>query len=109
MQEGQPSLPASWALAIGTWVRIGIDIRSVDPVDVVPRLGSRPVLLIHGTDDQTDIPAESAERTLAAALEAGVDIDIRYCVGGAHGDLIDRCPTEWGAWATAFFGRALLD
>jgi pimeloyl-ACP methyl ester carboxylesterase len=106
-EEGQPAWPGSWAIALGVWARTGVDIRSVDPVDVVPRLGDRPVLLIHGTDDPIDVPAESAERTLAAARGAGIDIDLRYCEGGRHGDLIDHCPDEWGIWANDFFERNL--
>jgi fermentation-respiration switch protein FrsA (DUF1100 family) len=76
-------------------------------VTTVPRLGDRPVLLIHGTDDPIDVPAESAERTFAAAQGAGVDIELRYCAGGDHGDLVDHCPIEWGAWAGEFFARSL--
>jgi hypothetical protein len=42
-----------------------------------------------------------------AARAAGVDIQLRYCDVGGHGDLIDRCPDDWGAWAIDFFERAL--
>jgi uncharacterized protein len=107
VEEGQPAVPGSWAIAIGVWLRTGHDPRSSDPLGTVPRLGDRPVLLIHGTDDPIDVPADSAEQTLAAAKSAGVDIELRYCPGGRHGDLIDHCPIEWGEWAVEFYERTL--
>jgi pimeloyl-ACP methyl ester carboxylesterase len=107
VEEGHPPVPGSWAMALGIWLRTGHAPGSSDPVGTVPRLGDRPVLLIHGTDDPIDVPADSAERTLAAARAAGVDIELRYCVGGRHGDLIDHCRDEWGAWAGEFFARSL--
>ena len=66
-----------------------------------------PFLLIHGTADPIDVPAESVERNVAAARSAGVPADVRYCQGGGHGDLIDVCPDEWGEWAVDFFSRSL--
>jgi len=107
VEESQPPYPGAWAIALGVFVRTGQDVGSADPIGALPALGDRPVLLIHGTDDPIDVPAESAERNVAAARAAGVPIELRYCEGGAHGNLVDHCPDEWGQWATDFFERAL--
>ncbi len=106
-ETGHPSYPGAWGIVAGVWFRTGHDVRSVDPLATVPQLGDRPVLLIHGSHDPIDVPAESAELIVEAARAAGVDIQLRYCDVGGHGDLIDRCPDDWGAWAIDFFERAL--
>jgi len=106
-ETGHPPYPGAWGIIAGVWLRTGHDVRSVDPLDTVPQLGDRPVLLVHGSHDPIDLPAESAERIVEAAQAAGVGIQLRYCDGGGHGDLIDHCPEEWGAWALDFFERAL--
>jgi len=106
VEAGHPPYPGAWGIVAGAWLRTGLDIRGVDPVETVPRLGDRPVLLIHGSHDPIDVPAESAERIVEAARAAGVDIRLQYCDGGGHGNLIDHCPEGWGAWAVAFFERA---
>ena len=107
VEEGHPAYPGAWGIAAGVWMRTGHDLRSADPLQTVPRLGDRPVLLIHGSADPIDVPADSAERTLQAARAAGIDIELRYCEGGGHGDLIDHCPTQWAAWTNDFFAGAL--
>jgi len=107
VEEGHPPFPGWWAMAVGMQLRTGEDIAATDPIATIPRLGRRPVLLIHGTDDPVDRPAESAERNVAAAQAAGVPATLRYCEGGRHGNLIDHCPDEWGRWANDFFADAL--
>jgi uncharacterized protein len=107
VEEGHPPFPGGLAMAIGMRLRTGYDIGATDPIVTIPQLGTRPLLLIHGTDDAVDRPDESAERNLAAAHEAGVPTVIHYCEGGGHGKLIEHCADEWSAWATDFFGRAL--
>ena len=106
VEAGHPPYPGAWGIVAGAWLRTGLDIRGVDPVETVPRLGDRPVLLIHGSHDPIDVPAESAERIVEAARAAGVDIRLQYCAGGGHGNLMDHCPEGWGAWAVDFFERA---
>jgi dipeptidyl aminopeptidase/acylaminoacyl peptidase len=72
----------------------------------VGRLGDRPVLLIHGTADLVDPPAESADLTFHTALDAGIDVELQYCQGAPHGKVIDSCPRDWAAWALSFLERA---
>jgi dipeptidyl aminopeptidase/acylaminoacyl peptidase len=62
-----PSFILDWAL----WVaekRRGFDREEVCPVQVIDRIAPRPLLIIHGTDDQR-ITEEQVSRLFAAALE----------------------------------------
>lgn len=106
VENGLPSLPTSWAVVIGVAIRLGADWTVVDPVQTIARVGDRPVLLIHGTDDALDRPAESAERNFHAALDAGVPVELEYCRGATHGAVIDACPADWARWATSFLAGA---
>src|SRR3989337_1329860 len=40
------SMPASWAILLGSLLRTGEDASSVDPIQAVARLEERPVLLL---------------------------------------------------------------
>jgi fermentation-respiration switch protein FrsA (DUF1100 family) len=53
--------------ALNRW-RYGYPFEAVRPIDVVPMIAPRPLLIIHGTAD-TVIPSEHAERLYAAAGE----------------------------------------
>ena len=79
---------------------------SIDPVRLIGRLGDRPVLLIQGTADQVDPPAEASDRNFQVALAAGVPVELAYCPGARHGLTVKTCPTQWGSWATSFLERA---
>jgi pimeloyl-ACP methyl ester carboxylesterase len=105
-ENSLPAWPGSWAIVVGASLRIGADITTADPVRTIGRLGKRPVLLIHGSADLVDRPAESAERNLAAALEAGVPVGLEICPGAGHGTVIDTCPKEWARWAVTFMDAA---
>ena len=96
-EHGHPSLPGSWAIVALTSLRVGGDVTSVDPVAMITRLGDRPVLLTHGTGDQVDRPAESAERDLHAAMAAGVPIELHYCQGSTHGKTLESLSSRVGA------------
>jgi len=103
---GYPGGPAAWALMTGVSIRIAGDVTSIDPVKLIGRLGDRPVLLIQGTADQVDPPAEASDRNFQAALAAGVPVELAYCPGARHGLTVKTCPAQWGSWATAFLERA---
>jgi pimeloyl-ACP methyl ester carboxylesterase len=97
-----PGYPSAWAMVGLASLRAGEDLTAVDPQRTVARLGTRPVLLIHGTADGLDTPPHSAELNLAAAQAAGVPVTLRYCEGGTHGKLVEACPGEWQAWVDEF-------
>jgi uncharacterized protein len=100
-----PGGPAAWAVITGVSIRIGGDVTSIDPIRMIGRLGNRPVLLIQGTADQVDPPAEASDRNFQAALAAGVPVEIAYCHGARHGLVIATCPRQWAGWALAFLER----
>jgi fermentation-respiration switch protein FrsA (DUF1100 family) len=105
-ENGHPSLPGSWAIVAGVALRLGADWTVVDPVRTIVKVGDRPVLLTHGTNDALDRPAESADLNFHAALEAGVPVELQYCQGGTHGAVIDTCPEAWSRWVTSFLSGA---
>jgi fermentation-respiration switch protein FrsA (DUF1100 family) len=104
--RGFPAQPTGWATITAVSLRIGADVTAVDPARTIGQIGSRPLLLIHGTADRTDPPAQSAEVNLRAAREAGVPATLAYCPGGTHGASVEMCPEEWTSWARAFFEEA---
>jgi pimeloyl-ACP methyl ester carboxylesterase len=95
VEEGHPPQPGALAIALGAWIRTGHDLRSVDPQATVRALGSRPLLIVHGSADVIDVPDQSAEVIAAAALDSGVSTELSYCPGGEHGTLTEDCPTAW--------------
>ena len=101
-ENNQPAVPGSWAAVAGLSLRLGTDVTQVDPVRTIVRVGDRPVLLIHGTADILDVPAQASEPNFHAALDAGVPVELQYCRGGSHGQLIEACPDEWARWARSF-------
>jgi len=106
-EHGHPSLPGSWAIAAAVSGRVGGDVTSIDPVSMITRVGARPVLLTHGSADAVDVPVESAQRNLGAAMAAGVPVALHYCPGATHGHVIDVCPAEWARWTTSFLEGAM--
>ena len=105
-EHGQPALPGGWAIITAVSLAVGGDVTTIDPVRIIGAVGNRPVLLIHGTADLVDPPAESADLTFHAALSAGVNVELQYCQGAPHGQVIDRCPSEWARRALSFLDRA---
>jgi len=104
--RGLPAQPAGWAIVTAASLRVGEDIVAVDPVRLIGRLGSRPVLLTHGGQDTFDVPSQSLERNLAAAIVAGVPIEAYVCPAARHAGVADACPEEFAAISAEFFGRA---
>jgi fermentation-respiration switch protein FrsA (DUF1100 family) len=76
-----------------------------DPVRYVAALGVRPLLVIHGTADRNDVPATSADVIVAEAKDAGVDVELRMCESGTHGELVEACPDDWATWAVSFLDQ----
>lgn len=103
---GYPGGPAALALMTGVSIRIGGDVTSIDPIRLIGRLGDRPVLLIQGTVDQVDPPAEASDRNFQAAVAAGVPVELAYCPGARHGLTVKTCPSQWASWATSFLELA---
>jgi hypothetical protein len=90
----------------GASFRLGGDLTSVDPIRTITQVGNRPILLTHGGGDRIDRPSESVERNVAAAIDAGVNVEVHICVGAGHGQVIDVCKDQWAGWVTAFLATA---
>jgi pimeloyl-ACP methyl ester carboxylesterase len=105
-EAGHPAYPGTWATLVGFWVRTGHDIRSADPVDSLPAISNRPLLLLHGSADTTDVPAESADLLYAHAQRLGMDVELRYCDSAAHAGVIETCSADYGTWVADFLSRS---
>ena len=102
----QPSLPATPAVLFAIWLRTGLNLMDANPVNYIPALGQRPLLLIHGTADVHDVPERSVNANYRAAQAAGVPVELHMCEGASHGHVIDTCPADWGRWSVDFLDRA---
>jgi uncharacterized protein len=106
VEAGHPAEPGAVAILAGAWTRTGLDLTQADPINAIPALGKRPLLLLHGAADVNDVPSQSVDEVFQQALDAGVPVERHFCPGATHGRVIDTCPTEWGQWATTFLDRA---
>jgi pimeloyl-ACP methyl ester carboxylesterase len=105
VDEGHPSLPGTPAILLGIWLRTGLNLMDANPINYIPALGHRPLLLIHGTADQQDLPERSVNANYRAAQAAGVPAELHMCEGATHGHVIDTCPADWGRWSVEFLDR----
>lgn len=107
---GHPAYPGTWAIFAATWIRTGVDIGSIDAEDEIGQLRGRPLLLVHGTADNEDLP----ERTTAFYREAvadGVPAELEWCPNAGHnapaGMPVSVCTDAFARWVNAFFSRTL--
>ena len=103
---GHPAYPGTWATFLGTWLRTGVWFGSADPADALADIGSRPIMLTHGTADTEDLPART-QAFYDDAKGEGLNIDLHWCEGAGHGHVEQKCPRELAGWLVDFFGRAL--
>lgn len=101
-----PAYPGLWGIELAFLIRTGHVMSEADPIDSVVALGDRPYLILHGTADTANVPADSAELLLGAATDAGVPVQLQYCKGGRHGQLTADCADQYGGWVTNFFAAA---
>ena len=107
-RAGYPlSLPGSWAVLLGSLVRTGEDVTSVDPVLTIERLDERPVLLIYGGAD-TSIGPNDGDELLAAAMAAGSPAQLHVCPAAGHGQSDSACSQEYAGWVLGFLERVLV-
>ncbi len=101
-----PAWPGQALSFFGAGLRTGVDLSAADPVDAIPRLGARPLLLVHGGLDTYDPPVESVRLNYEAADRGGVPVEIHVCPGAGHDGVIDACPGEWASWVSTFLVKA---
>jgi uncharacterized protein len=100
------AMPGSWAILLGSLMRTGEDVSSVDPVQGVVRLDDRPVLLIYGGGDAAIGPG-AADQLLTAATDAGSPAELQVCVEAGHADSDKVCPVDYSGWVLGFLERVL--
>jgi pimeloyl-ACP methyl ester carboxylesterase len=105
-QAGHPAYPGTWATFLGTWIRTGVWFSSADPIDALPDIGKRPILLVHGTADTQDLPQRTQE-LYDQAKSMGMNIELQWCQGSNHGQMDQHCGTALAGWQDAFFTRTL--
>ena len=105
-RTNRPTLVPSFVLNFTLWLaekRKGFNSGDVCPLKVVDRIAPRPLLVIHGTDDQRITEAQ-ARRLFAAAREPKA----LWLVGGAsHNSVRDPVLDELATDVIAFFDEAL--
>lgn len=100
---GHPPYPGTWAIFAGSIMRTGgLDLGRADPFDAIDELAGRPLLVTHGTADDENLP-ERTQEFVAAALAAGLTVELRWCEGAGHGLVDDVCPEEYARWVRDFF------
>ncbi len=83
--------------------RCGVDVDAVRPVDALPRISPRPVLLIYG-DQDTLVPPPLQARMIAAAREP---VEVWRVLPARHQNFAEVVPEEYAARLIAFFDGAL--
>jgi putative redox protein len=58
----------------------GRELSEIRPLDMIARIPPRPILLMHGTDDDT-VPVQD---THTLATQAGADVELRLVPGAGH-------------------------
>jgi dipeptidyl aminopeptidase/acylaminoacyl peptidase len=105
-RSGLPSIFTPGAL-LAARALYGADFAAVRPVDAMPRLRDRPVLIIHGADDQRT-PAAHAERLWAARYgDTGEREWLRVVPGAAHVQSYHADPEAYMTLARRFWQVAL--
>jgi dipeptidyl aminopeptidase/acylaminoacyl peptidase len=90
-----------FSLKLAEW-RAGVDLDKLRPVDSMRSLAGRPVLLIHGSEDDVVFPADS-DALVAAAPGA----ELWRVPGAKHGETLAPGGPATGERVTSFFERAL--
>ena len=88
-------------IALGTWLRTGVNVLGDDPITAIDDLGARPVLLVHAGADDT-IDQSDAEELVDAAQAAGVDARLEVCPNAGHGQASEICAGDYRGWVDEF-------
>lgn len=101
-------LPPFPLIPLGLWLAeqdTGVPLRDVRPVDDIGRIAPRPVLLMHGTQDQTIDPVNSQELYDAAHDPR----DLVYFADAQHGGLLEADPELWENHVVGFLEQYVMN
>ncbi len=100
---GLPAFPfAPITAAIAGW-RIGVDLKQIRPVDVVGRIGPRPLFIIECMSDKV-VPPVNGERNFRAAAEPKCIWRIPAC---GHVEAYGAARQEYERRVVEFFNKSL--
>lgn len=104
--DGYPlSLPASWAIMLGTLFRTGVDITAADAMLSIDDIGAVPVLILQGSEDR-EMQPDTAQRLADKAAAAGVSAEVHVCPGAGHSQIDEVCADEYRGWVLGFLARS---
>ncbi|HEY0071498.1 MAG TPA: alpha/beta hydrolase [Chloroflexia bacterium] len=83
----------------------GIDLAATNPVASLPRLGDRPLYLIHGTEDAL-VPVSHAYE-LQKAAQNNPNLQFWVVDGAAHTGIYEKHPQEYTQRLLAFYNKYL--
>ena len=99
------SLPASWAVMLGTLFRTGVDITVADPMLSIDDMGAVPVLILQGSEDR-EMQPDTAQQLADKAAAAGVSAEVQICPGAGHSQIDEVCADDYRSWVLGFLARS---
>lgn len=105
-RRGYPSVVAPILATLGCWataLHLGFPIRAFDPVEVMHRIAPRPILLMHGVEDDV-IPVRSAYTLYS---RAGAGRELWLIDGLKHCQALDEAYEPFKERVVGFFERHL--
>jgi dipeptidyl aminopeptidase/acylaminoacyl peptidase len=84
----------------------GSDVQNLSPLNAIGQLGTRPVLLIYGSEE---ISLNGAHIMLSRALENGVNAELWIVPGAGHGNYLAVAGEEFDRRLIAFHTAALIE
>jgi fermentation-respiration switch protein FrsA (DUF1100 family) len=97
-----PELVSPAALSVSRQ-RLGIDMRTYEPVRLIARISPRPLQIVHGGQDEL-VPPVNSEWNFAAA---GDPKNLWIVPGAGHGGSAGQAPEEYKRRLAVFFQKAL--
>ncbi|MFO7584446.1 MAG: alpha/beta fold hydrolase [Anaerolineales bacterium] len=102
---GLPAFPFAPLVVFFGEQQSGMQIRQVRPIDDIGKISPRPVLLVHGAQDNL-VPVSNVYQLYEAAAQPKEILVIR---NAGHGGFLQASPDEYERRVTDFLQRALFE